>query len=178
MEKTITGNTLEYTSRERLDLTDIILNENRVKVACEVVCFVNLQYINKVDLKELIKIYNEILAKCKELKVKKSYRNKFKNFLCQLIKDKSYEAMHQEYDEKYNHLIEFWKVKLDEGIYMGYEDDVYYTGVIRPLRDEIEQYNHVGSLLDKVQCIANSLIDIRDSLNDCDKYTAPLEVYL
>jgi len=173
-----TGNTLEYTSRERLELTDIVLNENKIKVACDIICFVNLQRINKVNIKETLKVYNEILAKCKEFKIKKIYKNKFKNLLIQVSKDQSYINMYQEYEGKYKLLIEQWEIKIKEGMYVGWQDDIYYHETIFPLISELEKYDKAGSLLDEVYTVNRMLIELRNSLNECDKCTAPHEVYL
>lgn len=178
MINTITGNTLEYTSRERLDLNDVILDDNRIKMACEHTCFINVQRIEKVEIKELSKIYSEILVICKELRIKKSYPNKFKSFLSQINKDKSYENEYKTYNEKYNQLLESCKIKAEEGIYIGWQDDIYYHDVILPLRREVDLYDRVGTLLDKVVVIKNTLIEIKDNLLEFDKYTAPDEIYL
>lgn len=157
-------NTLEYLSREEIELTSAIVTENKLKVCNDCALYVNLERVEKIDIKELLKTYSNITKTAKERKIKLSYQNKIKSQLAEMKKLGSYEEAYQNYTNKFNQLVELWDLKLKEGLHMGTSDDVILNNLIFPIQHEIISMFYVGTVLSKVNEIKRKLDDLEADL--------------
>ena len=172
----VTLNSSEYTSREKIKLETVILNENKIKVATDHTLYVSFEKVEKVDTKSLIKLHALIVKTCKENKIKISYRNKSKGILT--ASKVEYEAQYNRYSNLFNQLLEGWKIKLEEGLYMGTSDDKYLNDVLVPISFEITAMFYRNTVMSKVREIERHLKDVYRQLQEMDDYYKVNTVYL
>lgn len=140
----------------KIEIETVIMNDEEIYIAGGTTCFCQLQGRKLIDIKGLLKKYNELIKLCKENKIKLSYKNHYKKTIKEL--EELYKNEANKYINLYNELCTMWKDKLNKGIYPGYINDIDMIK-IKEVSLQIQEMGWRSSALFKIEEINNRIID-------------------
>lgn len=166
----------EYRTREKIILENAIVNENKIYVTSDSTCYINLEKVEKIDIKGLLELYKEIIKIAKEKKVSISYKNGYKKKLIEL--EHSYNVAYSDYEESFNDLVWLWKLQLEQGIRVGYRDDVLYYKAILPIKFKIEKMFNRDQVMSIIKEIKYSLEKTKDDLTKDEMFGVVTKIFI
>ncbi|WP_341323433.1 hypothetical protein NSQ62_08135 [Solibacillus sp. FSL H8-0523] len=175
---TVLKNDIGYTSRERIVLNEEIVTNNLIKVSTDHTGYANYERVAKLDIAEILKLHTEIAKIAKSKGVKVSYKNKTKSKLLEIKKNGTYEAAYELYTQRFDQLVQLWRVKLEEGLYMGTRDDVILENHITPLQHAITAMFYRSEVMSIVAELKYRLKELHRELLDENPNSYFVKIYL
>ncbi|WEG18543.1 hypothetical protein PQ478_08675 [Alkalihalophilus pseudofirmus] len=153
-------------TKEKIILDNEIVTENFIHVDCDHTQFCKIERISLPNIKELEKQVKAFRKELKEKKVKLNKTNTLK-----LLKEKEeYNAAVKEYNDTFDKLVDSWKIKLEDGLYVGYSDDELYNETLKPLEWKLEKMFNRSELLYNIKKIESNLNHIKQELKFGTEY--------
>lgn len=121
-------NDKEYLARPELDVK-FEYNKTYINIHSEHTCYLRFEKMIKVNQKEILDSYSNIIKLCREMGIKISYKNKYKKFV--LERWQEYLEEYRRYSELFDNLLLMIPKLEDRGIHQGNSDDKYLHEVIQ-----------------------------------------------
>jgi hypothetical protein len=152
----------------KIEIKTVRMNDEEIYIASESTCFCQLQGRKLIDIKELLKKYNELIKLCKENKIKLSYKNHYKKTIKE--QEELYKNEANKYINLYNELCTMWKDKLNKGIYSGYTSDIDMIK-IKEVSLQMQEMGWRSSALFRIEDINNRIIGTIENIESgCENY--------
>lgn len=136
---------------EKAEITD-----EYIYITSSSTCFIILNNHKKVDIKNVLKKYTEVIKACREQKIKISYSNHYKKTLLDENFVSSYNKEFDEFEDIYNQLKDGWTEKLKKGLFRGVRDDEEYNA-LGALYCKAQPYNYRNSFISRIEDIQHTI---------------------
>lgn len=150
----------EYLARPELDVK-FEYNKGYINIASEHTCYIRHSKMTKVNQKEILEIYSNIIKLCREMGIKIKYSFKYKKFV--LDNWKKYVDTYNEYEKKFNYLLTLLPKLEDRGIHQGSSDDAYLNQVMKNAF-ELDPYFYRDNILFQMNQVYHELGRIENEL--------------
>jgi hypothetical protein len=117
----------EYLARPELDVK-FKYNKVYIDVSSEHTCYLRFEKMIKLNQKDILDSYSAVIKQCREMGIKISYKNKYKQFV--LDNWQAYLDAYKKYSDIFDNLLSMIPKLEDRGIHQGTSDDVYLNEVI------------------------------------------------
>lgn len=124
-------NDKEYLARPELDVK-FEYNKAYINICSEHTCYLRFEKMIKVNQKEILDSYSNVVKLCREMGIKISYTNKYKKFV--LDRWQEYIDEYRKYSDIFDNLLGMLPKLQDRGIHQGTSDDIYLN--------EVTQYSY------------------------------------
>ncbi len=118
----------EYLARPELDVK-FEYNKVYINVCSEHTCYLRFEKMIKVNQKEVLDSYSNVIKLCREMGIKISYKYKYKRFV--IDNWQLYLEEYRKYSAIFDNLLNMIPKLQDRGIHQGTSDDTYLNEVIQ-----------------------------------------------
>lgn len=159
-------------SKERIVMVKEIVENDAICVYNEHTMFVHKNRITFPDIHQLEKDVKRLRKTLKDSGVSLGRTGTLK-----MLKEQKqqYIDMVNEYNSKFDQLVESWKKKVADGMYVGYRDDAVYFEELKPLEWSIEKMLYRNTLLSQVLDVNRKVKEIENDLKYGTNY---IKVYI
>lgn len=149
-----------------------IVEDNLIYVHNEHTSFISKQRVTFPDIHQLEKDVKQLRKTLKDNGVSLGRTGTLK-----MLKEQKQEYidMVNDYNSKFDQLVEGWKKKIADGIYVGYSDDKVYFEELKPLEWDIDKMLYRSTLLSQVLDVNRRVKEIKNDLKYGANY---IKVYI
>ena len=160
-------------TKERIQFTHEIATSNAINIQNEHTLFCKMTRFTFPDINQLEKEVKQLRKQLKDMKV-----SLYKTNTLQILKEskKEYNEAVNEYNSTFDQLVNEWKIKLENGLYVGYVDDEHYNSILKPLRWKIEKMFHGNTIISKVTDIQRKVNEVKEDLTYKNENTIYIKV--
>ena len=150
----------EYLARPELDVK-FEYNKSWIYIASEHTCYLRYEKMAKLNQKELLDSYSNVIKLCREMGIKIKYGFKYKKFITENWQE--YLTQYVNYENHFNKLLPMLLVLQGRGLHKGTSDDIYLKSVLEQ-SEKINSFYFRNSILYQMRHIYHELGTIENDL--------------
>lgn len=154
-------------NKEKVIMRNEIITNDFIHIDCDHTQFCKMTRIQFPNISALEK---EIKLLRKALKSKRVKLDKTETLKMLKEQKQEYIEMVNDYNNTFDKLVTAWKIKIEDGVYVGYGDDEFMNDVIRPLRNKLTKMDNLDNILSKIKRVEYKVNEIKNNLTYGSEY--------